>query len=161
MSYLPGLGATSSEWQLRNGVAIPLTADQLALFQTIQRQINAINAKDKRPLIAVDGRIGKDTTRALFAVVDKHGKGDLAGGDVTPTFVATKAIEIARELGDLMTRLGAVYVADPKSSSKPSTARPDGSIDNPPDTTNTTTLVIAAIAIGGAFAILSKKRKRR
>lgn len=156
------LGATSGAgWELRGGVAIPLTAAMLVSFQSIQRAINAINAKQGRALVDVDGRLGPKTIEALSTIVYKNGTDPWASTTVTPTFVADNVAEISDELKSLMGHVGATYVPDPKPTSAPSTVKTDGTINNPPDSTSTTTLVIAAIAIGGAVALIAKKRKKR
>lgn len=161
-SYMHGLGdVAASSWTLRSGIAIPLAAATLVLFTQLQRQVNAINAKIKLPLIAVDGRIGPGTCKAIAALSLKYGSGERAGGDFTPTFVATKADGISAELTGVMTMLGAGYVADPKASSPPSIATASGTVVNPSDGPSTTTLVVGALAVGAAVAFLGKKNKRR
>lgn len=161
-SYMHGLGDVAADsWTLRSGVAIPLAAVTLVLFQQLQRQVNAINAKIKLPLIAVDGRIGPATAKAVGVLSLKYGSGERAGGDFTPSYVASKADGISVELSGVMTMLGASYVADPKTSSPPSVATASGTVINPADGPSATTLVIGAVAVGAAIALLGKGGKNR
>jgi lysozyme family protein len=158
MSYFGGLGADTTGWTLRaDGVVIPTDAETLAVFQTLQREINAILAKIGQSLIAVDGRIGWGTIAALRLITSKYSVPK--AGATSPSWVAFNAIPTIKELGTLMGTLGAGFVADP-SSSKPSTVKPDGTIDNPPDGLSTTTIAIVAIALGATVALLSRRRRR-
>lgn len=163
-SYFHGLDGipSGSQWTLRNGVAIPLTSVMLAYFQSIQRAVNAINAKEKRPLIAVDGRIGTQTADAVATIAVKHGNDPWINVKITPAFVAENAPDIVGEFVSLMSRLGATYVADPAvAPAKVSTVTPDGTVHNPPDGFSTTQLVIGAVAVGALVAVLGKKKRRK
>ena len=165
MSYIHGLGALEegATWQLRNGVAIPLVPAMLSYFESIQRLINAINAKEGRKLIGVDGRIGSDTVSALRVIVSKHATTGTSG-EITPTFVAQNAPTIVGELLPLRERLDAPYVADPKTSSAPSVAKAGG-IENPPDRPrlqlSPIAMVLAAVSLGAVVALSSKRKGRR
>lgn len=170
MSYFHGVGADieigpvemiGAGFTMRSGVAIPLTSSVLTAFQNLQRAINAINAKQGRALIGVDGRIGEKTADALSSIVWTNSTDPWANTKVNPLYVAENAGAIASELTSLMGRIGASYVADPSTSSQPSTVKPDGTINNPPDGPSTTTIVIAAVAIGGVIALATRKRRKR
>ncbi len=162
-SYMHGLGdVEGTSWAMRSGVAIPLTVVELVVFQQLQRQVNAINAKSKLPLIAVDGRIGAATAKAVMQLSLSYGSGERAGGDFTPAYVATNAAAISTELSGVMTMLGANYVADPAAASKPSIAQANGTVLNPPDgMSDTTKLVIGAVAVGAVIAMVGKKKRRK
>ena len=171
MSYIHGLGALEegATWQLRNGVAIPLVPAMLSYFESIQRLINAINAKEGRKLIGVDGRIGSDAVSALRVIVSKHatatwGTSEQQITQITPSFVAQNAPTIVGELLPLRERLDAPYVADPKTSSAPSVAKAGG-IENPPDRPrlqlSPIAMVLAAVSLGAVVALSSKRKGRR
>lgn len=163
-SYMHGLGADdplASQWTLRSGVAIPLTMAMLAYFQSIQRAVNGINAKLGWSLIGVDGRIGNQTSDAVARIAVKYGSDPWINTKITPTYLANGAPSAVSELMTVMQQIGATYVADPKTSSQPSVAKPDGTIANPPDGMSTTTLVIGAVAIGAVIAVLGKKKRRK
>ena len=170
MSYLKGLGdvaSTAIPWWCSpqmpqggctpvKGVCKPMNTGTLTLFQMLQRRINALRAKRKAALIEVDGRIGNDTVLALrsistdpFSIVDCNtiGKNSLA-------LVGALEAQMAAE--------GAAYVPDP-SSSRPSVAQADGTVQHPPSRPqlSKTTMIVAAIGIGAVVALGSTKGKRR
>lgn len=161
--FMRGMGddTVASQFAIRNNVAIPLTVPMLAYFQSLQRIVNAINAVQKRPLVAVDGRIGEQTADAVGVIANKNGSDPWANVNITPTFVANNIVTAVSELLSLMGRIGATYVADPVTLSKPSVAKADGTVVNPPDGPSTTTLVVGAIAAGALLAYMGKKKKRR
>lgn len=166
VSYLRGLGVLEEggTWSLRSGVAVPLVPAMLSYFESIQRVVNAINAKEKRPLIPVDGRIGPVTADAVSVISVKHGTDPWINTKITPTFIAQNAPDVVGELLPLMQRLGAIYVPDPRTSSKPSTLKQDGTIDNPPDAgfqLSPVAMVIAAASVGVVIALGTKKKGRR
>lgn len=167
--YMQGMGAFEDLgttegvlWQMRSGVAIPLSYVMLGYFQAIQRAVNAINAHDGKPLVTVDGRIGPATADAVGLIANKYGSDPWANVNITATYVAENAAASVSELVSLMGRIGATYVPDPKvSAAKVSVVKPDGTIYNPPDGPSTTTLVLGAVAVGAVIAFMSKKKRRK
>lgn len=124
-----------------NGVAVPMTSAVLEIYKSLQREINRLRAKMGSSRIAVDGRIGPGTVKALVAVgqwASPRGytwpagvQSQIAGGMMPVDLVAQYADIFAAELRKIATAVGAPVVADPPES-KPSQPTIGGGVVNPP-----------------------------
>lgn len=136
------------------GLCKPMNAGTLTLFQMIQRRINAISAKRRLPLVDVDGRIGSKTVLALraissdpFSIVDCNA-------------IAKNSLALVGALEAQMNSEGASYVPDP-GGSRPSTVKPDGTVEHPPAGFSPMTLMLLAVGIGAVIALGTKKGRRK
>jgi hypothetical protein len=164
MTYVPTyaeLGSDGAVYHMVGNVAVPDDAATLAVFQGIQRSLNALLAVHREALIGVDGRLGGATLAA--ALIMSNDPGSLP--DTQTMAEAANAFYAA--LQNQMVLDSAAYVPDPITSSPPSIASGAGVV-NPTDkqirdAEPTSIITYAAIAIGAGVILsyLMKKKRRK
>ena len=108
-------------------VCKPMYADTLALFKSLQLQLNRVLVASGQKAMGIDGRIGPCTVQAINKTASVHGM----------TFVDCNAVSAASPsvvaaLKQAADKLGApAQVSAPAPRAPASTANPDGSASNP------------------------------
>jgi hypothetical protein len=137
MSYGDMGNLADSDWTTSNGVAKPDTVKALEIFKQLQRNCNRLLGRDNQPLIAVDGRIGGQTARALTRYWNDKWPIDRAELADVDAIAATADVIVGILYMQAITT-GAPGVPDPNSGSPVSVAS-GSQVVNPSD---------AAIAAG-------------
>jgi hypothetical protein len=159
------------------GVAKPMNAATLVVFQELQQAVNALLAAKNRAganfeLVDVDGRIGPGTVAALKIL---KGLPDIAstiglfGVSIDSEIVARMSLTLRGYLFAAMAATGAQLVPNPTPKSPPSVPGPGGSVINPPNSEISggitallgNPLAVAAFAVGGLLLFSGSKRARK
>lgn len=131
------------------GVAKPMTASVLTSFKELQFQLSRILVKEGKDPIAIDGRIGSATVRALETA--RKASPAFAFPQKTVDDVAFWAPELVRITTTLANTIGAPKVVVETKPAQPSMPTSGGGVAHPPDE------VVASASPGFDFGGLSWK----
>lgn len=147
------------------GVCKPMNHVTLGKFKELQNQLNRLAVANNLPKINVDGRIGSKTV----SLYNKGVGGSMTSCDQLSAITVTgQSISLAKAAA---LAIGAPAKVDPPITSRPSIAKADGTVADPPLLSVTDSIFglfespIGLLAVAGlgymGYRTMSKKPKRR
>lgn len=142
-----------------SGVCLPMNAEAVATFKSLQGQLNRVAAVKGWPLVNVDGRIGEKTVSLLERVLG------ITAQDCN--FVAMGAMGFAAQVAIKANSAGAPTTVKPPASSKPSVTLADGTVYHPPGAREAwftamlkSPVGLAALVVGGLVLVQMQSKGR-
>lgn len=156
------------------GVAKPMTASVLTSFKDLQFQLSRILVKEGKDPIAIDGRIGSATVRALETARKVSSSLAFAFPQKTVDDIALWAPELVRFTTAIANTIGAPKVLVETKPAQPSMPTSGGGVAHPPDEVVASAspafdfgglswkspLVLAAVGVGALLLLRGRGRGR-